>query len=221
MFGRGGSKIGYQSYKSKFELCQAQQVTPLPPKVKEMYFCFLLWLNCANALLCLVQDETEDDWYSQFQYGAEDNFHGFFIPWDLLQRFLSAEDAKSSMVVGILVGTEQHKVTHILLPPQWSRQGELHISDIPLEDMHLQGTTLIGYLRTEASCEITPPTAADVRFLSKHFGKEAIVGICSSRSTPPSMAFYKLTEEAFVATSWKLDEKTSVLFLVKLFLSIQ
>uniref|UniRef100_A0A0D3CAA6 Uncharacterized protein n=2 Tax=Brassica oleracea TaxID=3712 RepID=A0A0D3CAA6_BRAOL len=191
MFGRGGSKIGYQSYKSKFELCQAQQVTPLPPK-----------------------DETEDDWYSQFQYGAEDNFHGFFIPWDLLQRFLSAEDAKSSMVVGILVGTEQHKVTHILLPPQWSRQGELHISDIPLEDMHLQGTTLIGYLRTEASCEITPPTAADVRFLSKHFGKEAIVGICSSWSTPPSMAFYKLTEEAFVATSWKLDEKTSVLFLV-------
>ncbi|KAF2548382.1 hypothetical protein F2Q70_00019952 [Brassica cretica] len=191
MFGRGGSKIGYQSYKSKFELCQAHQVTPLPPK-----------------------DETEDDWYSQFQYGPKDNFHGFFIPWDLLQRFLSAEDAKSSMVVGILVGTEQHKVTHILLPPQWSRQGELHISDIPLEDMHLQGTTLIGYLRTEASCEITPPTAADVRFLSKHFGKEAIVGICSSRSTPPSMAFYKLTEEAFVATSWKLDEKTSVLFLV-------
>ncbi|XP_033129162.1 probable histone-arginine methyltransferase 1.3 [Brassica rapa] len=187
MFGRGGCKIGFQTNKSRFELGEAQKVTPLPPK-----------------------DETIEDWYSQFQYGPIDNFHGFFLPWDMLEKFLSAQDAKSSEVVGILVGTEKNKVTHILLPPQWSRQGELHISDIPLENMHLQGTTLIGFVRTEESCEIALPTAADVRFLSKHFGKEAIVGICSATST---MAFYKLTE-GFLETSWKLDENTSVLFLV-------
>lgn len=227
--------IGCQSCTSNFNLSEAQQlrVTPLPPKTevkKNMYFFFFPFT--ANAWLFLFQEYTIEDWNSQFVYGVKDDFKGLFLPCDLLKTFrsASAEDA-TSVIVGVLVGVEKTRVTHVLLPPQWSStQGELTIAAIPLDDIHLQGTSLIGFIRTAgASGKVFLPTASDVRFLAKYLGEEGIIGILSSKG----VVFYKLTEAAYLwgissasdvccpddyyfKTSWKYDNTTSVRYLVKL-----
>lgn len=109
--------IGFQSYTSKFDISKSQElsITPLPPlkTLKETSINMIyLWL-CANALLCLVQDQfTIDDWNAQFQYGIKDDFEGAFLAYDLLERFLSAADERSSMIVGFLVRVKKNRVTH-------------------------------------------------------------------------------------------------------------
>ncbi|KAJ4915562.1 Coilin [Raphanus sativus] len=96
-----------------------------------------------------VRTEEEDAWERQFDFKElkEDDFEGLFIPINFVDTFLAAEDS-TSMIVGVFVGFEKNQVTHILLPPQWSTDRELHISDIPMDNIHMRGMSLMGFVRT-------------------------------------------------------------------------
>lgn len=108
---------------------------------------------------------TITDWEVQFQYGCKDDLKGVFVPSNLVDLFISAADARS-VIVGVLVGLEKNKVTHVLLPPQWSTHWELNIAAIPMDNMHMQGMTLLGFVRTVSpiDCKLLTPTTSDVLF---------------------------------------------------------
>ncbi|CAG7898213.1 unnamed protein product, partial [Brassica rapa] len=58
------------------------------------------------------------------------------------------------------------RLTHVLLPPQWSTHWELNIAAIPMDNMHMQGMTLLGFVRTVSpiDCKLLTPTTSDVLF---------------------------------------------------------
>ncbi|KAJ4901528.1 putative histone-arginine methyltransferase 1.4 [Raphanus sativus] len=121
-FGRVGSMIRFQQTESKFNLCEVEQLSVIPRAPK-------------------AQDEL-GEWYGQFQKGLKDEFHGLFLPSNLVESFDSAKDASSSIVVAILIGTEKNRVSHLMLPPQWTTEGELNISAIPMEDIDVAEATI-------------------------------------------------------------------------------
>lgn len=154
----------------------------------------------------------------------EDDFEGLFIPINFMDTFLDAEDSTSMI----------NRVTHILLPPQWSTDRELHISDILMDNIHMRGMSLMGFVWTRSFLDIVlTPTPDDVIFFTKYFGEESVMGICSS----DGMMLFNITKEAFawgkkenakadmgrfppqhcLKARWKSDATTPVRFLIKTF----
>lgn len=106
--------------------------------------------------------------------------------------------------MGMLVGFEKKRVTHpivlkkwvthILPTPQWSTYKELHISNIPMDKIHMRGMSLLGFVRTRSCVDIgLTSTPDDVLFFTKYFGEECVMGICCSNG----MVLYNISKETF------------------------